>query len=108
MSTPRWLNVALGAWLFISAFVWRHGAAQFQNSWIMGIIMVGLALLAGGYPWARFLNAGAAVYLFFSTLLLPRVNAGTVWHNCILAVLVFIISLAPARVSRFQPTRPQA
>ncbi len=100
MSTARWANVILGAWLFISAFVWHHSAAQFRNTWILGIIIVGLALLAGVYAGFRIGTALAALWLFFSTLFLPRAEMGTVWHNCILAIVVFALALTPGRFAR--------
>ncbi len=86
---PRWYTAVLGAWLFISAFLWHHGPAQFHSTWVVGIVVVVLSFLATLAPWARYLVALAGIWLFFSTLLLPRANPGTTWHNCLMAVAIF-------------------
>jgi hypothetical protein len=91
----RYLNVVLGAWLFISAFLWPHSAGQFENTWILGIICVALALIAMGVPWARFGNTLLAIWLFISTLALPRDSVATMWNNLLVALAIFVVSLLP-------------
>lgn len=85
---PRWYNAVLGAWLIVSAFLWHHGRAQFHNTWALGLVIIVLSLMATLAPWARYLNVLAGLWLFFSTLILPRSNAGTTWHNCLIALAV--------------------
>lgn len=96
----RFTNVILGAWLFVSAFLWAHTGASQSNSWILGILIVAFALLAIAFPPARFLNTAAAVWLFVSTLFIDHFYAATAWHNAILAIIVFAVSLIPSRESR--------
>lgn len=99
---PRALNVILGIWLFISAFVWPHTSAQMTNTWILGVLAVVFALIAWfAAPPARFLNTLLAIWLFISAWALPRVSVGTVWNNVIVAILLFIFSLVPGAT----PTR---
>jgi hypothetical protein len=101
MTAARWLRLLLGCWLFLSAFLWHHGSAQFANTWIVGVVMVALSVLALlGQRWARYLNAIAAVWLFFATLLLPDIRLGTLWNNCLVAMAVFVISMLPAEFGR--------
>jgi hypothetical protein len=107
MGAARWVNLSLGAWLFVSAFIWRHGPAQFSNTWMLGLIIGGLAFVAATYPAIRIVNVVAAVWLFVSTLLLPGANSLTVVHNCVLAVLVFFAALTPGRFGRTQPSGPR-
>jgi hypothetical protein len=85
---PRWYNAVLGAWLFVSAFLWHHAPVQFHNTWVMGIVIVVLSLLSTAVPWTRYLSALAGLWLFFSTLYLPRSNPGTTWHNCLIGLAV--------------------
>ncbi len=90
----RWLNLALGIWLFISAFIWQHTLAAQTNTWILGVIIALAALLAIVWmPTFRWVNTAAAVWLFFSTLAIVHMHSGTVWNNLIVAVVVFVISL---------------
>jgi hypothetical protein len=101
----RYGNVALGIWLFISAFVWRHSQAQFTNTWIMGVIVTAVAVLALSYSRWRHVNTAAGVWLVISGFVLPRLTAGTTWNNVIVGILVFLISLAPARGQLMHPRR---
>jgi hypothetical protein len=93
----RYANVALGVWLFISAFLWHHSQAQFTNSWLMGIIVTVVALLATSMPALRYVNTAAGLWLIISGFALQRYTAGTVWNNVIVGALVFLFSLVPAR-----------
>lgn len=96
MNNLRWLNVVLGAWLFISAFAWPHSQEQMTNTWIIGALTVVFALAAIRYPQARFANSLLAIWLFISAFALPRVSTATVWNNVIVAIAIFIVSLAPS------------
>ena len=49
----RTLNIALGVWLFISAFLWPHTSAQFTNTWICGALTVAFSLIAMRVPESR-------------------------------------------------------
>ena len=101
----RTLNVLLGVWLFVSAFVWAHSQAQLTNTWIRGVLCVVFALFAMRAERARFLNTALAVWLFVSAFALPGSSQGTVWNNALVASAVFVVSLAPS--DRLQlPSRP--
>lgn len=90
------MNALLAIWLFISAFVWRHTAAQQTNTWILGVLafIFSIAALFVAPP-ARFLNTLLAIWLFISAWALPRLTVGTIWNNVIVAILIFIFSLVP-------------
>ena len=97
--TARWINAALGAWLFTSAFLWPHSEAQFDNTWIVGVLIAAFALVASaGQAWARYVNVAAAVWLFFSTLFLPRTTVLTLWHNVVVAIAVLVFALRPTEM----------
>jgi hypothetical protein len=95
--SARALNVALGVWLFISAFAWPHTMAQHTNTWICGVLAVVFALAATRYPQARVLNTILSVWLFISVWLLPRGNVGTAWNNALVAIVMFCLSLIPSQ-----------
>jgi hypothetical protein len=92
---PRWINLLLGIWLFISAFVWPHTMAEQTNTWILGVLIVVASIIAMFAPQARFINTVLAIWLFVVTLLLHP-TAATAWNNCILAIIVFALSLVPS------------
>ncbi len=95
MVAARIANVILGVWLFISAFIWNHTPAQFNNAWIVGILCVIFSLIAMRAPQVRFLNTILAAWLFISAWALPRATAGTAWNSVLVAIAMFIVSLLP-------------
>jgi hypothetical protein len=98
-ASPRLVNVALGVWLFISAFTWHHTHAQMTNAWICGVLCVAFAIIGIGVPWARYLNTALAVWLFVTAWALPPEafsSIATVWNNVLCAIAIFVVSLVPS------------
>ncbi|WP_437478586.1 hypothetical protein WME75_30570 [Sorangium sp. So ce1014] len=98
-ATVRGINIALGVWLVISAFLWRHSQGQFTNTWVVGALCVLFAVLAIWAPRARYLNAILALWLFVSTWWIPALSAGTVWNNALVAIGLLIVSFVPTEVA---------
>lgn len=96
----RLVNLALGIWLFISAFLWPHSAASRTNTWIVGLLAAAFSVWGMWMPVARFLNTALAVWLFFSTLAIFHLSSGTLWNNLIVALGLFIFSLVPGGSTR--------
>lgn len=94
--SARIVNVVLGAWLFVSAFVWRHSPPQLTNSWVVGVLCVAFALIAMSMPSARYLNTALSIWLFLSAFLLPRISTATLWNNVLVAIAIFVVSLVPS------------
>ncbi len=96
----RGASVVLGVWLFISAFVWPHVAAQQTNTWILGVLFVIFALIAMQSPQVRYVNTVLSIWLFISVWALPHDNRGTMWNNALVAIAVFLLSLVPGMAER--------
>jgi hypothetical protein len=94
-TSARTVNIILGIWLFISAFLWPHSYAQMNNTWIIGVLTVAFALIAMRVPEVRYLNAVLAVWLFISVWALPAISQGTMWNNALVAIALFVVSMAP-------------
>jgi hypothetical protein len=94
-TTSRIVNIVLGVWLFISAFLWPHSYAQMTNTWIAGALCVAFALIAMRVPEVRYLNTLLSVWLFVSVWALPWVSNATRWVNALTAIVIFAVSLAP-------------
>lgn len=89
----RYVNLVLGVWLFISAFIWTHSHAQFVNTWILGIIVAASALIALSNTSFRYVNTVAGIWLVLTAFAMPRAQIGTLWNNVIVGALVFLASL---------------
>jgi hypothetical protein len=92
----RYVNAGVGVWLFISAFLWSHTPSQYANTWIMGIVVFAVALVALGAAWFRVFNMAAGAWLVISAFVLPTISAATRWNNFIVGVVVVILSLVGA------------
>src|SRR5690349_8707395 len=92
----RYANAVIGVCLFISAFVWPHSSAQFTNTWIMGVIVTAVALIATRVPGFQFVNTLAGIWLVISAFVLPAVRVGTMWNNAIVGIAVVGLSLVGA------------
>jgi hypothetical protein len=88
--------MALGIWLVISAFAWTHMMGERANTWVLGLLIVLASLGAMYAPRVRFLTTLFAIWLFIATLVIPHSQSETLWNNCIVAVLVFVLSLIPS------------
>ena len=93
--TVRWLNVAVGAWLLASAFLWSHIYVQFTNTWMVGLACAGMALLAMRVPQARYVNVLLALWLFASVWALPVGTTATFWNNILASVVMCFVALMP-------------
>jgi hypothetical protein len=96
---PPWahsVNLALGIWLFISAFIWPHVQPLKANTWILGIIISVVSVIAMRNNSVRGVNTVAAAWLFFSSLAMTHISRGTVWNNVLVAIAVFVLSLVPS------------
>lgn len=93
--SARIANIILGAWLFISAFIWPHSPQQYTNAWLVGLLVMAVAIIAFWAPQVRYLNTLLAIWLFISAWSLPRMTAGTAWNHALVAIAIFIASLIP-------------
>ena len=89
----RYVNIALGIWLVVSAYLWRHSSAQLANVWISGLIVARCAAVAIAAPRIRFFNTAVGVWLILSSLVLPRVSTATAWNNVLVGALIIAVSL---------------
>ncbi|MCI0571238.1 MAG: hypothetical protein L0Y66_10835 [Myxococcaceae bacterium] len=93
----RVVNLGLGVWLFLSAFLWPHTPASRTNTLMVGALAVTFGLWALRAPMARFLQTTLSLWLFFSTLALFPIGRTTLWNNLVVSVLMFVASLIPGR-----------
>lgn len=98
---PHWIPIVLGAWLFVSIFLWPHSRDAWANTWLVGVLLMGTGALSLYKPWARWGNAVLAVWLGISTLAIPHLVPATAWNNLLVALAVLAATLlAAARGAR--------
>jgi hypothetical protein len=92
------VNLILGAWLFLSAFLWSHTAADRVNDWAVGLAIVVFAVIALSNPAVRWVNTVLGGWLIVSGFALPHVHWGTRWNEVIVGLLVVFVSIVPTEI----------
>jgi len=89
----RTVIVMAAAWVLFAGYLWPHSRGDLINNWIVGIGLVVFGTAAYGRPWARYVTAALAIWLFAFSAMSDRAAPGTFWNNAMVAVLVFILSM---------------
>jgi hypothetical protein len=92
----RGANVLLGLWLIVSAFLWVHTRASQTNTWLVGLTVAAVAMIAMSVPRVRLLNTITSAWLFVSSVWLFEAASGAIWNNVVVAIAVFVLSLLPS------------
>jgi hypothetical protein len=93
------INIAMGVWLVISAFLWPHDGDQRLNAVVIGSMIAVTASLAMMWRPASWVAALPAVWLFGTSLFAEHHHALTPWHNVAIAFVVFMSATAPLAAS---------
>jgi hypothetical protein len=97
----RYINIILGLWMIVSAFLWPHSSSQFTNGWVVGLLSAFAAIIALSAPGARYVNTVLGAWLFVSAWALPRMMVGTAWNDVLVGIAMFVVSLIPSQAQRF-------
>lgn len=100
--SARILNVLMGTWLFLSAFMWPHQPVQGVATIACGVVIVLLSLGTIYVPTLRYGTAVAALALFVTSVVRSGISDRTVWHNTVVAVIVLIAALVDTRQRRLR------
>jgi ABC-type transport system involved in cytochrome bd biosynthesis fused ATPase/permease subunit len=93
------VNLAIAAWLLVSAFVLPHSSTTAWNAMIVAALVAAVAFLAfvaPGRPGLKYGIAALAVWLFASALFLPHESLGTVLHDAGIGALLALVTLLPS------------
>lgn len=101
----RIVSLALGVWLFVSAFLWPHPAHVALTTWIPGALIAIVAAVAIAVPPARFLNALLGAWVLAAAL--AGGDDVLVWNNGVVGLAVVIAALVPTLPAAW-PARERA
>lgn len=96
-----WVNVFLGAWIFVIPWSVSHSlpnlamSGAMWNFWIVGAVVVISAALALSdiKPWEEWTNLTAGVWLILSPWILGYANqSGLLWNSVIVGLAVSVLS----------------
>lgn len=90
----RLINFVLGAWLFASAFLWRHTYVQTENAWVVGFMALMMALGGlAGLGWTRYLNVVLGAWLILSPLFVRVASPMTYWNDEVVGAALIVFGL---------------
>lgn len=95
-----WVNLVLGAWLFISVYVLNTGVhrAAAWSTWLSGaaIFLIALYLLIRPtWLWAQWLIAALGLWVFISPWVLGFTNLPVQsWIDWVCGAIVFVVAVA--------------
>jgi hypothetical protein len=105
-NTPRVINLVLGIWLFLSAFIWTHTPAQFNNAWIVGLASALAAAIAMRADELRCVNLLLAIWLLISAWGLRTITPATFWNDVIVGIAMLLAAGTPGPGNDLTPVRP--
>jgi len=108
-STLEWLNVILGAWLFLSPWIlgFTGTSAAAWSAWIVGALVVIFALwtLSDRASWEDWVNFVVAIVGFLTPWLFGFAGvAAAAWNLWIVSLAIAIVALWAA----YTPAEPKA
>lgn len=92
-------NLALAAWLLISAFVFPHTAQSAALTWLMAVIIGVLGVASRGKPELRVLTGLLALVLGAASLFLEGMSGAARVSNGVVTLLVLGLASLPGRAS---------
>ncbi len=90
-------NVALAAWLLISAFALGHSVDSAALTGVGAVLVGTFSLAAAAVPALRFANSGFALVLAWAALLMPEVTLIARVNGAAVAAAAFALSVIPDR-----------
>lgn len=97
-------DILIGAWLFFSLFLVRDVTGQMAIAALVGAASIGLGYLSlWDRPWARWIVAGLAVWLFVSVFTTPGLRVATIVNHSLVATLLFGFSALPTGRANGEP-----
>ncbi len=94
---PRIANLALGAWLQLSAFAWPHTDETRLSAWLPGLLISVVALLSMSAPPMRWLNGFLAGFLILWTYASAATEPLTYANGIVVGLLVLIFATIPSK-----------
>ena len=97
--TIRWIHAAGGAWLIASAFLLRHTPESGNNTWVVGVLtlVVAIGSLLSWFEVVR-VNGVFAAWLLVSTVVVPYASWLTQLHNALVALTIIVLAVMPTRL----------
>ena len=89
------VNLVLGGWLFMSAFLWPHSDVQRLNAIIAGGLAAIFALLSTRARVIHYLSAAVGAWLFWFAWFFSSRNLATAYNEMAVGLAMFCFAILP-------------
>jgi hypothetical protein len=86
--------IVLSAWVLFSGNAWAHSRPNQINNAVVGAGLLFFGVAAIWHEWARYVTLALAVWLFAFTAFVSRASPITFWNDAMVALAIFVLSLA--------------
>jgi hypothetical protein len=104
----RWINVALGAWLFLTGLVAGPQAPSFADHLAVGMAIFLVAFMSMGIPRLRHANALLGGWMALSPFVFHYMAGRFAFHDIVVGILVFWAASTPPRLPHGGASAPPA
>ncbi|MBS2033153.1 MAG: SPW repeat protein [Deltaproteobacteria bacterium] len=91
----RYANMAMGCWLFLSAFLWPHSTNEQAGAWGSGVLIFLFAVWSLMNPTMRFATGLTGAWLAVTTLFVHTISRATAINHVVCGVVVVLLALVP-------------
>jgi hypothetical protein len=92
---PRWIVVAAGIWLLVSAIAVAHEPVSQTVAWIGGALIAAAGLWSLYTPRMRWVATGLSLGVFAAVVLERHAGVSEIWSDGWASILAFAASLLP-------------
>jgi hypothetical protein len=85
--------LVLATWLLVSAFALPHTPFTMGATWVAAVVIATCAVVAKGYPGARYVISAVAFALAVMAIVVRGVGASAVVNTLLVAALLFVLAL---------------
>ena len=103
-AAARYTTMILGAWLFMSALIWRHTVALESADWMIGLLLVSVSVLTFRHPRLHWAIAGIGAWILIQSTFVPHNLEATVWNERVVGALTLVLGLVKGRAAPAEDT----
>lgn len=107
-SGARLANVALGAWLIASIFLWRHFSNEAFDALTVGLLVLTFASASWWAPGLRFLNLVFAGFLLVDATCFRHALAITQANHLLVGLAIAVLTIVPSAPRWYERELPRA
>jgi hypothetical protein len=107
-SGARLANVALGAWLVASIFLWKHWSNEAFDALTVGLLVLTFASASWWAPRLRFLNLVFAGFLVVDATCFRHALAITRANHVLAGLAIAVLAIVPSAPRWYERGLPRA